>query len=201
VDDDGVPAATAHPSLLLCHLPITSSLDSLSLTSSRNRRVRPWVLPRAGWGIAGRSRRRSGGSCVSWLRLRQNAPESTFSRCFSRGVVLRARLAGLFASHAERSGWEPCQMHPIYRACDEKHLIAPGSGWHGVFLSSFYFLCFFLIFVYTLFLILFFLFLSFHSYFIFFSIFYFLFIFLFHFCFFFLIYFFLFSIFLFLFPL
>jgi hypothetical protein len=125
--------------------------------------------------------------------LRQNAPESTFSRCFSRGVVLRARLAGLFTSHAERSGWEPCQMHPIYRACDEKHLIAPGSGWHGVFLSSFYFLCFFLIFVYTLFLILFFLFLSFHSYFILFSIFYFLFIFLFHFCFFFLIY--LFSIF------
>jgi hypothetical protein len=25
---------------------------------------------------------------------------------------LRAHLAGLLASHAERNGWEPYQMHP-----------------------------------------------------------------------------------------
>jgi hypothetical protein len=103
------------PYLLLRHLPITSSLSlslSLSPTSSRNRRVRPWVPLRAGWGIAGRSCRQSGGSCVFWLRLRQNAPENIFFGCFSRGAVLRTHLAGLLASHVERNGWEPYQTHP-----------------------------------------------------------------------------------------
>jgi hypothetical protein len=70
----------------------------------------------AGWGVAGRSPRRSGGSILFWLCLQRNAPESVFSGCFSRGVVLRPRLARLLASHAERSGWDSCQTHTSFLA-------------------------------------------------------------------------------------
>jgi hypothetical protein len=56
-----LPPALPSPYHFLAGLSLSLSP---SPTSTRNRTVRPWVPPRAGWGIAGRSCRQSKGSCV-----------------------------------------------------------------------------------------------------------------------------------------
>jgi hypothetical protein len=131
VDDGGVPAATAHPCLLLSSpdslsLSLSPSLSlSLSLSDALEESQGPAVgPPRAGWGIAGRSRRQSGGSCVFLLRLGQNAPESTFSGCFSREPFCATVWQGSWLCTRSGATWEPCQTHPQFHTSKTSELTA-----------------------------------------------------------------------------
>jgi hypothetical protein len=110
VDDGRVSVANAHPCLMLCHLPITSSSDSLSLSDVLEESQGPTVGPPK--GRVGNRREEPqaerGKLRFFLLRLRQNAPESTLFGCEPfcppvwRGSSLRTR-SGAVASPAKRT--------------------------------------------------------------------------------------------------